>query len=222
MPRLVAQLQARDHSLKLFVINLFQMPIERIENECVYLKRRHAMVAFDALGSEARSAIPELMALFASDNAYVPGALAGIGSDAMPALTNALVSRVPFVAGNAARAIGAAVFREKIPRSKAQVVFPALLLNLKDENPHTRKYAAEALGDIGTDPSKVVPALVELLSDSEPSVRAHAASALRGFRESALTALPALTNALTDPDPTVRQKAAAALQAIDEASLKSN
>ncbi|MBI3414534.1 MAG: HEAT repeat domain-containing protein [Verrucomicrobia bacterium] len=222
LPRMVADLQAEYPFLKQILIDLNDMPGSSSLIEEAYEKRSRAARAFYILGAEAKSAIPELTVLMQKDNGYVSSALAGIGPDALSTMTNALLSPTPHVAGNAAKAIQIALFRKTIQRSDVVATVPVLARNLKDSNPHTRRYAAAALGEIRTDPFTFVPALENLLGDTNAGVRAQAANALRKFGENALPVIPALSNALNDPDPAVRERVEKALLEIKKSEPKTN
>ena len=72
-------------------------------------KSRQATWAFKALGPVARPAIQKLVPLLERNPGYVPGALAGIGPDAVPHLCRALDSSNALVRGNTAAYLANAV-----------------------------------------------------------------------------------------------------------------
>jgi HEAT repeat protein len=94
-------------------------------------------------------------------------------------------------------------------RSDASAV-PALIQALKDSEWFVRRYAAEALGQIGD--ASAVPALIQALKDSNEYVRRYAAEALGQIGDA--SAVAALIQALKDSEEYVRRYAALALGQI--------
>ncbi|QDV17077.1 putative lyase [Gimesia panareensis] len=88
----------------------------------------------------------------------------------------------------------------------------------KVDDPSLVWRAAHALGNIRSQPDKVVPALTGLLTNESPIVRAHAAISLGDFGPEARSAVPALTKLLADPELNVKLDAATALGAIGPAA----
>ncbi len=86
--------------------------------------------AFDALGSAAKSAIPELEKLLAVSPGYVPSALAGIGRDALPELMQALTNDVFWVRDNATAALANGIYHEKFAGHEVAPVLPLVISNL--------------------------------------------------------------------------------------------
>jgi len=84
----------------------------------------------------------------------------------------------------------------------------------KIDDPSLVWRAAHALGNIRSQPGKVVPALTGLLTSDSPIVRAHAAISLGDFGPEAKSAVPALTKLLADPELNVKLDAATALGAV--------
>src|SRR4030095_7309592 len=108
-----------------------------------------------------------------------------------PALRGALRDADSFVAGDAARALGAL-------GKRASPSVGALVKTLAHQDPYVRVYAAEALASIGPDAAKATKALVEALRDPMPGVRWAACEALASIGPAAQSAVPQLIEALKD------------------------
>jgi hypothetical protein len=131
-----------------------------------------AVWAFDALDSAAKSAIPQLVKLLKVSPGYVPGALAGVGRDALPELMQALTNEVFWVRDNAAADLANAIYRGKISGREALAAWPIAWQNLNYTNPtnslyegNTRHRALGLLKAIRTDP------MLDYLPDPEPASR---------------------------------------------------
>lgn len=86
---------------------------------------------------------------------------------------------------------------------------------LRDSDDYVRMYAAEALGQIGSEAAGAVPALVLVMQkDSYGTARSQAALALGNIGPAARSAVPSLMEALSDT--TLVEAAAAALDKIGE------
>ena len=88
---------------------------------------------------------------------------------------------------------------------------PLLVDLLTNGEPRARKYAAEALREIGPEAASSVPALTQALKDEEWTVRRSAARSLGAFGPQAADALPALIEALGDDERGVRERVVWAL-----------
>ncbi len=73
---------------------------------------------------------------------------------------------------------------------------PVLIALLKDKSPILRKYAAEALGEIGAPAKAAIPALKEALKHKDGNVRYAAAEALKKIQAAATSAVAAPTSAI--------------------------
>jgi RNA polymerase sigma factor (sigma-70 family) len=119
--------------------------------------------AFDALGSIGKPAIPKLTKLLEQNPGYVPGALAGIGRDALPELLNALINGSFWVRDNAAAYLGNAISSGKISPDEASAAFPIAIENLQYESTNalfrdnTRWRAAGLLGALKLEPDISIP-----------------------------------------------------------------
>lgn len=190
LPFLLRMLQTSDSAFKRKGIEMarkqsviaFQFPDEN-------QRLNWALAGFHALGSEAESAVPTLIAWIEAK---------GVTTD----------TRTRCRALAAIREIGP-------PASNA---IPALLAALNDKEKWVRSNAAIALGAVGQRPAVVVPALVASLNDPDPVVRGFSVAALYHFGDQAKPAVAALRNARDDSDVNVRGLVAAALKKIELAT----
>lgn len=219
IPQLIADLRLDEPKWKQVLRQwLSKQSIIRVKYRTLDARSSQATSAFDALGSAGSPAIPELITLLDRNPGYVPAALSWIGSNAVPALTNALNHSNRFVRANSSGAIANAVASGKIPRSAVAGAIPILLQLLQDSDPGLRQYAAWTLGAIREQPLLCVPALTRSLDDPVASVQSASAKSLLNFGPAALGAVPKLTNLFASPDPNVRYIVAGALGAIGESS----
>lgn len=228
IPTLLRMLQYKDSRLKRLLKTLLRkQSFIRIESTPSYTRPVQAINGFLLLGVVAKPAIPELGRLLHNGKDgdlanYAALALAMIGPEALPALTNALADKDSGVRCEAARAFTSAGPIGPLA-SEAEKIVPLLIRSLKDSDANVRSGAAMSLGVIGREPDIVVPALIANLQwDQNHSVRQDAASALGAFENRAKPAVPRLLNALNDdPSSDVRSTAGHALKRIDpEAAAK--
>ena len=174
--------------------------------------------AFDALGPIGKPAIPKLTKLLEQNPGYVPGALAGIGRDALPELLSALTNGSFFVRDNAAAYLGNAIYSGKITPDEASVAFPIAINNLTYTNENalfrdnTHWRAASLVAALKMKPDISVPALVQGLEDTNFTVAAQCAWSLGEFGKQAKSAIPMLLKAA---DSTNTQLNFAAKQSLD-------
>ena len=180
------------------------------------LKRAQARLGFEALGAQAKPAIPRLINLIRDETFFrgadtalaAAAALRAVGSDAIPALSNSLYRGAP------SERYGAALALSYFPASSS-LVAPPLIAALKDNDNRVRARAADSLGAIPGQDEKIIPALIATLSDSSSVVRLAAAGSLREAGSAAKSAIPALAGlAARDPEDTVRFSATQSLLAI--------
>ena len=192
--------------------------------------RARAACELRALGSQASSAMPRLVALLedgspvdaavcgertwgngrfrGAQEMTTPGeqaasALVAIGTPAYDPLAKALSGTAWIARTNAAWALGALGNRQAAP---------LLSRSLADTEPNVRKRSAWALGAL--DASEAVPALVEALKDSDGGVREQVAWALGAIGDR--RAVDGLIGALSDSVASVRKQAAWALGALGD------
>ncbi|MGH7169678.1 MAG: HEAT repeat domain-containing protein [Gemmataceae bacterium] len=169
------------------------------------------------IGSDARSAVPALIAALKPNKAANADviragarlALARIGTPAVPALIAALKDKQEDVAPLAGEALGWI-----LPPPKEAV--PALRKALKNDRAHAAVYA-HALGQLGPLASPAVPELTELLADAD--ARSEAAVALvRIDPKQADKVVPLLVKDLQAEEEKQRQTAVLALARLGPAA----
>ena len=171
------------------------------------------MISFQALGSLATPAVPELEhRLFRnhpeSYDDRAAFALRAIGATAVPILTNAFARR--FAAGdqNCVRYLA-------ILGTNDVLVLPIVMAGCRDPDTVRAIHSVELFGQFqaaGVD--EVTPHLVTCLSDPRVEIRVAAVKAINHFGPPARAALPALTNALHDTEAVVRIQAYATIEAL--------
>ncbi len=167
-------------------------------------RRWKVIEAFEVLGAAGSPAIPDLISLLGDSNTQNAASfsLAGIGSEAVLPLVVALTNGTPQLRIGVARTLG------EHPKFDGQLVVPALLTGLRDEDWRVRAVSAESLGRFRKRREVAVPALVSSLQDTNPVVRASAAIGLRQFGPAARAAVPALLHAAaTEKNEDARREA---------------
>ncbi len=186
-------------------------PVQRLIYDD-YERAGAAMLAFKALGSTAAPAVPELHRMVCQTNDTSASnralfALASIGTEAVPAITNILATTPlagsPFML---TCLIGMG--------TNAAAAAPALISNLRHPDSRVAAMSANFLSGLRFDPSNAVPALIIGLSDPAAAVRTESARALGAYGTAAHLALPALTNLLGDRELSVREMATNAIKSI--------
>ena len=177
--------------------------------------------AFDALGPIGKPAIPKLTKLLEQNPGYVPGALAGIGRDALPVLLNALTNGSFFVRDNTAAYLGNAIYSGKITSDEASAAFPVAIDNLQYDSTNalfrdnTRWRAASLLDALKMEPDISVPALIKGMEDLNFTVAATCAQALGSFGDRAKSAIPVLTAASGSTNQQLSWAASRSLEMIE-------
>jgi HEAT repeat protein len=187
VPQLIRILESRESRFKTcFNEMVRRQSLIRFRVEPLAVRQMHAAIACQELGPVAAPAIPALAALVADPELaqWAVPALAEIGPQTFPLLTNALFS------GNAtAKAAAAGSLRHTRPR---ELAVPPLLRTLESPDARLRSLAAESLGALGLDASAIVSALIPRLDDVNHSVRISAARSLGWLGHSASAAVPKL------------------------------
>ena len=200
LPFLLAMLRERDSSLKLRLVRLANsQKVFKLRILTAYDRRAWVTAAFEALGTQAKPAIPELRSLISNDvfASHAVRCLVATGVEAIPSLVLALESP-----GASARALAAEELGNY--HVAAEIAVPALVKRVNDNDAQVRMRVAEALGKIKRQPEIAIPALVSFLRDRDATVRQHAAQALGRAKLQADVSVPALFAALEDPDSGVR------------------
>ncbi len=194
IPTLLRMLLARDSRLKAASIWLLnQQNFVRMRITPAWEKNREANLAFEALGADAKNAVPDLVQIYGekiSEASRVStvesiGAIGPSAKSAIPSLLTGLKTTNDLVRRMTVWALGNI-------HSEPELVVPELVKRLHDPSQVIRLFAAKALADYGTNATSAVPTLIEMLND--PASRDPA------IRES-------LTNALKQIDPEAAAKA---------------
>lgn len=169
--------------------------------------------AIAASGPAAEPALPALtravldpLPLYTADQ--VIAAMAAIGAPAVPTLIATLGYRGPPETGSSRRA----AIDAKAALLKLKVPMTAPLITALQRGPaQQRMFAAEVLGEKGSEAVNAIPALAVALNDEDTGVRRVAAASLGQLAAYDNAALPALLGALDDPDRDVRESVVTAL-----------
>jgi HEAT repeat protein len=190
----------------------------------------HTQMAFTALGTQARPAIPDLIKLLtpAYEAAHqseigrlkdmqanaAASILRGMGGAAIPPVIGALSSKDREVRFGVAMTLGDF-------HSHAKEVIPSLIKALEDQDKDVRWRAARSIGDLRQMPDVSVPALAKIVRDDpEGNVRSYAIMALGKFGADATASIPDLNKATSDPEPFIGYYAQEALKMIRAAAQK--
>jgi HEAT repeat protein len=183
IPTLLAMLRLSDSSpLKRALLDLAaRQHFIKIQHVHAWAQNWRAALAFKALGSTGRDAVPELMRLYeyppsAPSKRYTAMALGNIGpaaQAAVPLLLRGLDSSSDEeVKASVIPALG------QIHAEPGQVV-PALMKCLSGNSTEVEAGAAKALGNFGADAEPAIPALIEILESPRADLRACATNALK-------------------------------------------
>jgi HEAT repeat protein len=154
--------------------------------------RGAALAALTSLGSQARSAIPDLLALLKRTHPrHRPDVIRALGKAARGEQSLAPLI-LPYLESDrfTAQSAGEALRRISPATARRAAAQRALLLDETDAE--RRISAAAALEGLGRESAEVIQVLIEALDDENTTVRFHAAGALRQLGDSARTAIPRL------------------------------
>jgi hypothetical protein len=198
IPILLKDIQAHDSTLKFKIINFLQgRGVLRNYWTTRYIKCYEAIGAFRSLGSNAISAVPDLMQIYQTNGSptcqsAVIESLGAIGPGAKAAVPLLAASmKSPFSENRTVTLIALAQIH-----AAPDLVVPVFINSLADRNPITRQFAARGLGTFGPDASAAVPVLLEMLNLPDSSLRDRAVEALKQIDpETANKALEGKANA---------------------------
>jgi HEAT repeat protein len=181
--------------------------------------------ALGLLGSQARSAVPELETVLRTLD-ETPANI-HIRESVIFALVRIrdepLAPYIETLGDTLARDWFQNIAIIKMCGTNASAAVPALLHALETTNqPNNwlfKAHACEALGSIHSQPDRCVPALVPLLESPQLEVRQAALRALKQFGTAAQAARTAVAGCLNDPDPWTRTNAVHLLEELDSATL---
>ena len=188
-------------------------PLVRVDLEFVDIQNMQAQKGFEALGVEARAAVPALIEIYEqniclSSQTGAAAALAAIGPEAKSAIPSLILNTTN--TSPAVRAVAVATLGEI--HCEPERVVPALVQSLSDPDKEVRLFAAFSLRGFGGDARAAIPALIEALKDPFNQVRGNAAWALGEIHGQPEFAVPALVETLRDTNSLVRTRAACTLK----------
>lgn len=229
IPSLLGMMQAEDSKLKETLITLLaRLHISRVRITDASGKHLRALFGFQALGTQASSAIPELKTLMNNPKIvhFTAGALVNISPDGVKAATSGLQSTNALVRRETAGVLGllglvrfrtnASPTQVGLLHTQANIAVPPLIRALNDSDELTRARAATSLGLLGQKAEIAVPALIKNLQETNGwRIPASAAKGLGRFGTNAVAALPALKAIVTHQDWRVREAVAKAIQSIE-------
>lgn len=163
----------------------FNLPTPRdYENE-IYSRRGVGAAGLVALGADAKSAIPSLIAFLSVKDSAMRGmamfALGGLGpvaKDAVPALTNCLKDP------RAGRRLDA-IWSLGLIHEEPEQVIPILIGYLHDKDWDFRNRALWSLSQFGAQAKPAIPQMLSLLNDTDYAVRGEATNAIREIEAAA-------------------------------------
>jgi HEAT repeat protein len=172
---------------------LTKLPWPKLQFQDTQSRREQAAMAFFDLGTTGIAAIPELTRLLTnySSSVFAAHALAGMGTNAIPAFTTALASSNTWIMDCGAwglAQIGA----------ESRVIVPQILLQLPKGNTADQMLMVWALGEIRAPAELILPELTSRLRHSDPQVRNSAAQALCRFGPEAKAAAAEIKAALNN------------------------
>jgi hypothetical protein len=167
------------------------------------------VLAFGALGPNAKEAVPELSRLLnAPKNRFgairAGHALAIIPEFGLPVLAAALTNAEPHIRGRAALSMA-------YLGTNGNPVIPMLIQVLDDEDRQVTYCASDALRGLHPKGDLAVPGLIKCLQSTNAVCRAAAAQVLGVLRQDAMPAVPSLITALGDTDENSQRVATDAL-----------
>jgi HEAT repeat protein len=168
--------------------------------------------AIYAVGSNAIGELPTFTNMLFHSNdpkmlATGAMALAGIGSDGVPYLLQALTNQVRAIRLAAVSCLG-------WERANSGEVVRSLVKCKNDSDTEIRVAAIISLGRLHTLPEITVPMLLDEYSDNNARERTVILTALGNFGSKAEAAIPTLKEAMEDKDPAVRRQAKLTLDLV--------
>ena len=216
-PYLLNALTNRDSAWKMKMAAFLPEPLRTLTRPYATMGRRgRAVMAFDALGTQAESVTLELtQALYDYPSCKAAAvALLAVGPRGWKELTRAINSTNEWSALYAVWAL--AHRRATVPGTLA-----ALKSATTNRSATVSVGAGWALGKIGQDKEHIIPFLMTALGSTNSQVRIGAMYGLGGFGTNTISAVPLLLQGLQDPEVAIRDAATMALNQIDpEAAAK--
>ena len=192
-----AQATRREHLLRWLAARVPSLKIAppKVEDRWV-----RGSFTLEVLGPLAKPLLPGLAILASNQTGYAESALLAVGPDALPSLTNLLVSSRYPKTGNLIGALANAVYLNRITPEQAAVTLPFLVNVWRSSDHHARWYAAGAFGAIHQDAGLCVPLLLEGFSDPMQSVRESSIRSLGCFGDAASAHAGKLADAYENAD----------------------
>jgi len=177
VPTLLRMFKATDSKLKL---KLFELAAKQhlvvIKWKSAQLLHYEALHGLFALGTDAQSAVPDLVEIY--NERHLLGILdlfsfmGPAAADAVPRLVQETSDTNYNVRFSALRALGQI-------HARPDLTVPVLTKSLRDPVLEIQGTAAAGLAAFGTDAKSAVPELIKALADPDPYVRGESASALQ-------------------------------------------
>ncbi|MDB6064278.1 MAG: repeat protein [Pedosphaera sp.] len=183
IPILLRRLRAKDSTFTSLLGFLSRkLHLFKVNFTPAWLLQQEGIQGFQALGSNGKAAVPELIRMYAlissqkNQNA-VAAALGGIGpaaEDAVPILVGSLADT-----RSDSRSRRSAIVALGHIHAHPEIALPALVKCLGDQNSFARQHAAQAIGAFDSDAKLAVPDLLKLLTDSSVDVQGAARDAIK-------------------------------------------
>ena len=181
VPIFLKMLRAKDSKLKSGFIKLLEkQSLVGLRLTPAGDKNLAACRAFEILGADARTAVPELVKIYEENistgsqclTAASIGYIGPSASNAISALLRGVKTTNDPVRWNTVWALG------KI-HGEPELVLPVLLKLIRDPNSFVARHSSQALGDYGTNARPVVRDLIKMLNDPNEATRYFATNALK-------------------------------------------
>ena len=183
-------------------------------------RQKLALIGFEILGPEAVAAVPRLATLLANTNmpktaGYAAMALAHIGPEGLPSLTNALATADQRLRLEILWALA------NNPAFRTSPAGFALLTQcMNDPDPYTGSFAINAFIVGKPEMAEFIPTLTNALRSPYPAHRYAALQAFsRGYRAEGISAAPQIRALLNDSSPKVRLAASNAVANLETHGL---
>jgi HEAT repeat protein len=183
-----------------------------------YSRQELATLGFQALGSQARSAVPELVRVLVHRKSVydysIISALQAIGDDSIPPIVNifADLANPKELRIRAVHWLGALHTANSFTTSN-------LVACIQKQDPEVGLASAQALAHSQREMEIVLPFLTNHAGDANATIRMNVATCIGAYGSKAASALPILLELLKDPSRDVRDSATNAVYVIDPTLL---
>jgi HEAT repeat protein len=216
-PSLLRKLRRHDSELSLKLVALAKRQhFIKIRHIAAEAEHHKAAAGFEALGSEAKGAVPGLIRVFEanisadsqSETATSLGWIGPAAEQAVPCLLAGATSTNREVRRYSVWALGQI-------HSTPDLVVPALAKALSDPDFVVRLNAVDGLRAFGMEAKRAIPQLVNSLDEIRINFREKAVDLLAAFGVESKSAVPKLLELLSFPNEEHRIHITAALESID-------